>query len=196
MKDIGINAYCTINYTGCAAAVEMAACTAAGQGCPPVSTVPSVTRGPAANSGRVIEGANGSGKVAGEIKILQGATPDANELRAGRGLAEQFGYDVAHQPTASQLGVEGQRTADLTVKGIGQVDVYTPTSTNPTSITRAIEGKNTQATAVIVQTSIGDADMAAVAARTWGKPTAQNIQTIFFQKPDGSIVRFNRPTGG
>jgi filamentous hemagglutinin family protein len=141
-------------------------------------------------------GANGGGKIAGEIKILQGATPDANELRAGQGLADQFGYDVAHQPTASQLGVQGQRTADLTVKGVGQVDVYTPTSTNPTSITRAIEGKNTQATAVLVQTSIADADMATVAARTWGKPTAQNIQTIFFQKPDGTIVRFNRPTGG
>lgn len=153
--------------------------------------------GGAAQEGGVAgTGANGGGKVAGEIKILQGATPDANELRAGQGLAEQFGYDVAHQPTASQLGVQGQRTADLTVKGVGQVDVYTPTSTNPTSITRAIEGKNTQATAVLVQTSIADADMATVAARTWGKPTAQNIQTIFFQKPDGSIVRFNRPTGG
>jgi len=86
--------------------------------------------------------------------------------------------------------------AIVTVKGVGQVDVYTPTSINPTSITRAIEGNNTQATAVLVQTSIADADMATVAARTWGKPTVQNIQTIFFQKPDGSIVRFNRPTGG
>lgn len=111
-------------------------------------------------------------------------------------MAAEFGSDVVHQPTASQLEVQGQRTADLTVKGVGQMDVYTPTSTNPTTITRAIEGKNTQATAVLVQTSIGDADMATVAARTWGKPTAQNIQTIFFQKPDGSIVRFNQPTGG
>ena len=135
------------------------------------------------------------GRVAGEIKILNGATPDANELRAGKALAEQFGYDVAHQPTASQLGVQGQRTADLAVKGIGEVDVYTPTNTNPTSIARAIEGKNSQATAVIVQTSIADADMATVAARTWGKPTARNIQIIFFQKSDGSIIRFNRPTG-
>jgi filamentous hemagglutinin len=111
-------------------------------------------------------------------------------------LAEQFGYDVTHQPTASQLGVQGQRTADLTVNGVGQVDVYTPASTNPNAITRAIEGKNSQATAVLVQTSITEADMATVAARIWGKPTAQNIQTIFFQKPNGIIVRFNRPTGG
>ncbi len=92
--------------------------------------------------------------------------------------------------------VHDVRTADLTVKGVGQVDVYTPNSTNPTSIVRTIEGKNNQANAVLVQTSIADADMATVAARTWGKPTAQNIQTIFFQKPDGTIVRFNRPTGG
>jgi filamentous hemagglutinin len=142
------------------------------------------------------KGGNAGGKAPGVVKILPGATPDANELRAGQGLADQFGYDVVHQPTASQLGVQGQRTADLTVKGVGQVDVYTPSSTNPTSITRAIEGKNTQANAVLVQTSISDADMATVASRTWGKPTAQNIQTIFFQKPDGTIVRFNRPTGG
>jgi hypothetical protein len=159
-------------------------------GKPPGATTEPAVRTPAVGDPT---GANG---VRGEITILPGAKPDANELRAGQGLAEQFGYDVSHQPTASQLGVQGQRTADLTVQGVGQVDVYTPTTTNPTSITRAIEGKNTQAAAVLVQTSIVDADMAIVAARTWGKPTAQNIQTIFFQKPDGTIVRFNRPTGG
>jgi filamentous hemagglutinin len=108
-------------------------------------------------------------------------------------LAEQFGYDVTHQPTASSVGIQGQRTADLSVSGIGQVDVYTPISTNPTSIARGIESKNNQASAVIVQTSISDADMALVASRTWGKSTAQNIQTIFFQHSDGSIVRFDRP---
>ena len=49
---------------------------------------------------------------------LQGATPDANELRAGKGLADQFGYEVIHQPTASQLRIQGVRTADITVTGI------------------------------------------------------------------------------
>lgn len=65
------------------------------------------------------------------------------------------------------------------VKGVGQGDVYSPQNTNPASIARGIEGENNQASAVIVQTTISDADMASVAARTWGKPTAQNIQTIF-----------------
>lgn len=137
--------------------------------------------------------ATGVKVVAGEVKILTGAAPDANEIRAGQGLAEQFGYDVTHQPTASSMGVQGQRTADLSVSGVGQVDVYTPTSTNPTQIARGIEKKYDQASAVIVQTSISDADMASVASRTWGKPTAQNIQTIFFQRQDGSIIRFDRP---
>ena len=81
----------------------------------------------------------------------------------------------------------------MSVKGLGQVDVYSPTSTSPTSVTRAIEAKNSQASAVLVQTGLSDLDMASVAARTWGKPTAQNIQTIFFQKPDGVIIRFDRP---
>lgn len=49
---------------------------------------------------------------------LQGVTPDANELRAGKCLADQFGYEVIHQPTASQLGIQGIRTADITVTGI------------------------------------------------------------------------------
>ena len=76
------------------------------------------------------------------------------------------------------------------------MDVYTPVNTSPNAITRAIEGKNKQATAILVQASIGEADMAKVAARTWGKPTAKNIQTIFFQKQDGSFVFYNRPKGG
>jgi filamentous hemagglutinin len=108
-------------------------------------------------------------------------------------LAEQFGYDVEHQPTASSLGIQNQRTADLSATGLGQVDVYTPRSTNPTSIARGIESKNTQAPAVVVQTELSEVDMASVAARVWGKPTAQNIQTIFFQQPSGTIIRFDRP---
>lgn len=88
------------------------------------------------NADELKSGANGGSKVAGELKILLGAIPDANELGAGQGLAEQFDYKIAHQPTASQLGVQGQRTADLNVKGIGQVDVYSPISTNHNVTTR------------------------------------------------------------
>jgi filamentous hemagglutinin len=145
--------------------------------------------------GEAAGGARGGMAVAGSqgtVRILEGAIPSANELRAGQGLAEQFGYDVSHQPTASSLGIQNQRTADLSIKGLGQVDVYSPTSTNSTSIARGIESKNSQASAVLVQTGLSDLDMASVTARIWGKPTAQNIQTLFFQKPNGEIIRFDR----
>lgn len=47
-----------------------------------------------------------------------------------------------------------------------------------------------------MQADLSSVDMSSVAARMWGKTNAQNIRTIFFQKPDGSIVRFDRPSGG
>ncbi|WP_157064568.1 polymorphic toxin type 24 domain-containing protein [Pseudomonas ficuserectae] len=37
--------------------------------------------------------------------------------------------------------------------------------------------------------------MSSIAARTWGKPSAQSIKTIFFQKPDGSVVHCSRILG-
>ncbi|WP_164076618.1 hypothetical protein, partial [Stenotrophomonas maltophilia] len=60
---------------------------------------------------------------AGKIKIEAGAIPDANEVRAGQGLSG-LGYDVTHQTTASAKGIQGQRTADLHVDGLGSIDVY------------------------------------------------------------------------
>ncbi|WP_342611156.1 hemagglutinin repeat-containing protein [Burkholderia ambifaria] len=131
----------------------------------------------------------------GQVTVEHGATPDSNETSAGRGLANA-GYDVSHQPTASQQGVDGVRTADLSVKGVGQVDVYTPVNTNPNSIVRNIEGKFDQANGVIVQADLSNADMASIAARIWGKPNGQNFNTIFFQNSGGQIFKFNRPIGG
>ncbi|NMU90307.1 hypothetical protein HGQ98_10785 [Achromobacter ruhlandii] len=61
------------------------------------------------------------------------------------------------------------------------------------AITRAIEGKADQASGVLVQADLSDSDMASIAARTSGKPSAQSINTLFFQQSNGIIVRFNRP---
>ncbi|MFZ6723800.1 hypothetical protein, partial [Undibacterium sp. Ji49W] len=144
------------------------------------------------SSNGVIMSQQNGGTNQGSINIPDGAIPDSNELLAGQGLAN-LGYNVTHQPTASSQGIEGVRTADLSVEGVGQVDVYTPTTSNPNSIVRAIEAKNTQASGVLIQTNLSDAEINSVAARTWGKPTAQNIQTLFFQKPDGTIIRIDRP---
>jgi filamentous hemagglutinin len=131
----------------------------------------------------------------GNVNVEPGATPDSNEVRAGQGLANS-GYDVSHQPTANSQGTPGVRTADLSINGVGQVDVYTPTNTNPNSIVRNIEAKFDQANGVVVQATLPEADMASIAARTWGKPNGQNFNTIFFQNSNGQVFRFDRPTGG
>ncbi|TIH10895.1 hemagglutinin repeat-containing protein [Pseudomonas leptonychotis] len=140
------------------------------------------------------EGAKATG-TAGKIKIEPGAIPDANEVRAGQGLSG-LGYDVTHQTTASAKGVQGQRTADLHIDGLGSIDVYTPKNLDPTKIVRAIEKKSNQAGGVLVQADLPSTDMSSIAVRMWGKTNAQSIKTIFFQKPDGSLVRFDRPAGG
>lgn len=137
---------------------------------------------------------NAGGPSSGSVSSDPKATPDANELRAGQGLAS-LGYEVTHQATASSLGISNVRTADLSVGGFGQVDVYTPQSgTSVNAIARAIEGKADQAEGVLVQADLSNSDMTSIAARMWGKPNAQSIKTLFFQHSNGTIVRFNRPT--
>lgn len=73
----------------------------------------------------------------GTIKILDKATPDENELKAGYSLA-QAGYNVQHLPTASQLGIQKVRTADTYVEGLGRIDVYTPETDKIDNILRSI----------------------------------------------------------
>ncbi|WP_321899428.1 two-partner secretion domain-containing protein [Paraburkholderia heleia] len=133
-----------------------------------------------------------SGNTQGNINVESGATPDPNEVRAGQGLAN-LGYDVDHQATASSQGISGVRTADLSVDGVGQVDVYTPVNTNPNNIVRNIEGKFDQANGVIVQVDLSGSDMASIAARVWGKPNGQDFNTIFFQNSSGQVFKFTRP---
>jgi hypothetical protein len=82
------------------------------------------------------------------------------------------------------------------IDGLGSIDVYTSKNLDPTKIVRAIEKKTNQAGGVLVQADSPNADMSSIAARMWGKTNAQSIKTISFQKPDGSLVRFDRPAGG
>ncbi|TDR79784.1 hemagglutinin repeat-containing protein [Paludibacterium purpuratum] len=128
----------------------------------------------------------------GGIKVLQGATPDANELRAGKGLAE-LGFHVQHLPTAASQGVKDVRTADTFVKDLGYVDVYTPRpDTTPSKIITAIEKKSKQADGVLVQADLSSSDMVSIANRMWGKPNAQGIKVIIFQDSNGNISQFKR----
>jgi filamentous hemagglutinin len=129
----------------------------------------------------------------GTISVEPGATPDANEIRAGQGLAN-LGYDISHQATASSMGIQNVRTADLAVSDIGQIDVYTPDSNTPLNgIVRGIEAKASQANGVLIQADLSLSDMTTIASRTWGKSSTQSIDTLLFQKQDGTIVKFSRP---
>lgn len=74
--------------------------------------------------------------------------------------------------------------------------MYTPQNLATSNIVRAIEKKANQAGGVLVQADLASIDMSSIAARMWGKTNAQNIKTIFFQKSDGAVVRFDRPSGG
>ena len=133
-----------------------------------------------------------SGNTSGRFSVETGAKPDLNEIRAGVGLGNA-GYDVTYQATASSRGISNQRTADLYVSGVGAVDVYTPQSANPNSIVRAIEKKNSQAGAIIVQSDLTPQVAQSIAGRVYGKPSAGNIQTLFFQGKDGVITTVRRP---
>ncbi|WP_321906121.1 hemagglutinin repeat-containing protein [Paraburkholderia tropica] len=133
----------------------------------------------------------GDSNAQGNISVESGAQPDSNEVRAGQGLAS-LGYDVDHQATASSQGIPDVRTADLSVTGVGQVDVYTPVNTNPNSIVRNIEAKFNQGNGVVVQVDLSESDMTSIAARVFGKPNAQNFNTIFFQNSAGEIFTFSR----
>ena len=129
----------------------------------------------------------------GKINIMDGAKPNANELRAGQNLAKQFGYDVDHLATASSLGIDGVRTADLYVHGLGKVDVYTPNKLTTNAISKGIEKKSDQAPIILVQADIPEADMAIIASRTCWKPRDHPISTLLFQKKNDTIIRFDRP---
>lgn len=58
---------------------------------------------------------------------------------------------------------------------------------------RNIEQKDDQAVGVLVQTDLEDQAIQSIASRVWGKPTIKNIDTLFFQRSDGTIIKITRP---
>jgi hypothetical protein len=127
----------------------------------------------------------------GQISIEAGAEVSRAELQAGRAFAGH-GYDVTHLRTASSKGVSDVRTPDLSVGGIGPVDVLTPRALNSTSIARAIEGKAGQAPTVLIRADIPARQMHITARRVWGKPGAQGINEIIFEH-NSQLTHFRRP---
>lgn len=57
--------------------------------------------------------------------------------------------------------------------------IYNPL-TGVLSMLRRIEEKTLQTIAVILQVNLSVKRMQSIFARTWGKPTTKNINTVFF----------------
>jgi len=152
-------------------------------------------KGTASQVDKAVQTGNGNLPIILEGKVTYEplAKPDANEIRAGQKFAD-LGYDVTYKATASDKEIKNVRTQDLWVSGIGKVDVITPKVITEKSMLRRIEEKNKQTTAVILQVDLSVKDMQSIASRTWGKPTANNINTVFFQNSKGQVIRFDRPS--
>ena len=122
-----------------------------------------------------------------------GATLDADEIAVAN-VFTRHGYDARGLQTASQRGIQGVRTADLEISGLGRVDVFTPQQVNSKSISRAIERKGTQAPIVAIRGNVSERVMRETVARVWGKTSnrAQAIQQVVFEN-NGVLTWFTRP---
>lgn len=85
------------------------------------------------------------------------------------------------------------RTADMYVKILGQIDVYTPKTNNIDNILRNIADKAKQGNGVLVQKDLSFSQMQNLANRLWGKPEAKNMNVLLFQDSTGKIFIFNKP---
>ena len=90
-----------------------------------------------------------SGGKTGKLTIIDGENYSTSEINAAQYMAGLENDVVLRPPVGTRAG--GQ-TSDLLVNGINY-DVYTPTTSNPSAIIRAITKKNTQTTGVVLDLS-------------------------------------------
>ena len=93
--------------------------------------------------------ADKSGGKTGKLTIIDGENYSTSEINAAQYMAGLENEVVLRPPVGTRAG--GQ-TSDLLVNGINY-DVYTPTTSNPSAIIRAITKKNTQTTGVVLDLS-------------------------------------------
>jgi len=132
-----------------------------------------------------------SGKM-GSMTIEKGASLNADELKAGIGFLG-LGYDVIAK---KEVNLNHVKTPDFYVEGIGKVDVYTPEILRTKTILNMIEKKNNQTNSIIIQADLPKSQITEIVNRTWGKPSTNNINTLFFQNSIGRIYRYDRPNKG
>ncbi len=101
------------------------------------------------NGGYINFGAFKIGKKAGKLTIIDGGKYSVSEINAAHYMAD-LGNDVVLRPPKGTRADGG--TSDLLVNGINY-DVYTPTTSKPSSIISAVAKKNTQTKGVILDLS-------------------------------------------
>ncbi|MBQ8528096.1 MAG: hypothetical protein IJ429_06435, partial [Lachnospiraceae bacterium] len=117
-------------------------------------------------SGKGNAGVGGGGKT-GKLTVIDGGNYSSSEMNAAQYMAD-LGNDVVLRPPAGTR-VDGG-TSDLLVNGVNY-DVYTPTTSNPSAIIRAITKKNTQTTGIVLDlsnTTVSIDDLGNILARVVG----------------------------
>lgn len=102
----------------------------------------------------------------GKLTVLDGEY-SVSERNAAQFMADQ-GYEVVLRPPVGTRA-EG-KTSDLLVNGVNY-DVYTPKTSNPSAIIRAITKKNTQTVGVVLdlsETTVIVDDLGNILARVKG----------------------------
>ena len=102
-----------------------------------------------------------------KLTIIGGGSYSTSEINAAQYMAS-MGNDVVLRPPIGTRA--GGATSDLLVNGINY-DVYTPITTNPDAIIRAITKKNTQATGIVLdlsQTTVKEEELGNILARVRG----------------------------
>ena len=101
---------------------------------------------------------------------------NAMEERAAQSFADK-GYNVTRR---AESKVDGTKTSDLHVDGLGKVEVYSPQSLSPDSIVRKLEYKRHQASMFMVQSDITFTKMEQISRRIFGKPDCKHIIHLYF----------------
>ena len=114
------------------------------------------------NSDMVFDSAGVNG-----LTVVNGGNYSVSEINAATYVA-QLGNNVVLRPPIGTRG--GGGTSDLLVNGIAY-DVYTPTTSNPSSIISSIAKKNSQASGIVLdlsQTTVSESDLGDILARVKG----------------------------
>jgi hypothetical protein len=128
----------------------------------------------------------------GTYVVEDGASPSPGERAAAQYWLDQ-GKKVTAKRPVSETGVEGVRTADMEVEGVGKVDVVEPApSTSSNNVVRRILQKSDQASTIQVELADGSAVTPAEAARlpnrVFGHPKAGKAINRIVVRQNGSVI--------